>query len=474
MAAVPFGFSFGDFVAAIEIIHKAAQALRRSAGARNQIIQAAADLESFEKVLRKVQTLNPDTVNSDTLAAIRLCAYACHLPLGLFTQRIKEYERHLIRQHGSSQAVMKKIEEGYWKIKWALRVEKDVAELKAANGPGLAAIDILLQVESLEKSTATQLDMQGVKHFLQRTVSVVEQIHLILQGHARSMDTRFDRLNDMVASMINDSRKILQHMPLFARQDQMHDLGSKLDQLLTAVESRATVDQAIQIQSLLHDLASTQARTHVEFLTSTLNLERKIQMTNQKIDDLCTQMTALSAMVSTLCGSSTAAASASTRPKDSERPGAADPSDACPPSNAHTGTLDNALQDLAVWLLAIWKNIICNLFVLLWLLPKIRAQLRTCMAFVRSPALLHGNTITFTTALNRTMFLPYLHFRHFPVLECWLRREFEGTPGESRVLRGEFALFKQHRSCKGPEIPFNQWDHCVTAGDHVIMSMVAP
>jgi hypothetical protein len=57
MAAVPFGFSFGDFVAAVEIIHKAAQALRRSAGAQNQFCQAAADLESLERVLKRVLSI---------------------------------------------------------------------------------------------------------------------------------------------------------------------------------------------------------------------------------------------------------------------------------------------------------------------------------------------------------------------------------------------------------------------------------
>jgi hypothetical protein len=59
MAAVPFGFSFGDFVAAVEVIHKAAQALRRSAGARNQIIQAAADLESFRRYYVRFSRSHP-------------------------------------------------------------------------------------------------------------------------------------------------------------------------------------------------------------------------------------------------------------------------------------------------------------------------------------------------------------------------------------------------------------------------------
>lgn len=201
MAAVPFGFSFGDFVAAIEVTHKAAQALRRSAGARDKIIQAAADLENFERVLRKVQTLIPSNVNPDTLAAIHLCAHTCQLPLGHFVQRIKDYERHMSQQHGSRPDFMYNIERGYWKIKWSFDVEEDVAKLKAAVGPGLATIDILLQVESLEKSTAVQLDLHHVRHLAQRTCSLAEQAHLTLQQQTIATNFRFDKLDSMAANM---------------------------------------------------------------------------------------------------------------------------------------------------------------------------------------------------------------------------------------------------------------------------------
>lgn len=93
MAAVPFGFSFGDFVAAIEVVHKAAQALRRYAGARNQIMQAAANLENFEasqgtRVERKRsmiwsnrQQLQLEETFCDRHVCLAVCdcAYLCRL-----------------------------------------------------------------------------------------------------------------------------------------------------------------------------------------------------------------------------------------------------------------------------------------------------------------------------------------------------------------------------------------------------------
>jgi hypothetical protein len=307
MAAVPFGFSFGNFVAAVEIIHKAAQALRRSAGARNQIIQAAADLESFERVLRKVRSLTPDTVNPDTLAAINLCAHACHLPLGHFVQRIKKYERHLSQRHGSRPAFVNNVERGYWKIRWAFEVEEDVAKLKAAIGPGFATIETLLQVESLEKGAATQVEMQHVAHLAQRTVSLTEQVRSVLQRQTSSIDIRCDKLDRIAAGMTEESRKVVQYLPLLATRDQMRDLESKFDRLSTAVDPRTAVDQAHHMESLLHDLSSTQKRNHTEMSTRSLDSVRLLQSTDEKVDDLRIQMNGLLTTLSALYDSSTVA-----------------------------------------------------------------------------------------------------------------------------------------------------------------------
>jgi hypothetical protein len=67
MAAVPFGFSVGDFVAAIELIHKATKALRNTSGASGQYQQALLDLELIESVLRRVQGLTPVSASQETI-----------------------------------------------------------------------------------------------------------------------------------------------------------------------------------------------------------------------------------------------------------------------------------------------------------------------------------------------------------------------------------------------------------------------
>jgi hypothetical protein len=93
------------------------------------------------------------------------------------------------------------------------------------------------------------------------------------------------------------------------------------------------------------------------------------------------------------------------------------------------------------------------------------------MTFIRSPLLLSGNSIILTDALNRTKLLPYEFFCDWKTLERWLQRVFRDLPGESRVARGDFAMFKQFRSRTGLRITSPQWEDCVFAGDSIVMSM---
>ena len=161
MAAVPFGFSFGDFVAAIEVIHKAAQALKRSSGAQSNFNQAVADLETFETVLNQVVALSSTTSNPQNFEAIRLCAFQCHPPLAHFLQRVRAYETRLSYLPKSKTHLLDGITGTFWKIKWAVKVEEEVAKLKAAVGPQLVAIGVLLQVKDLEQNAAACQDIHS-------------------------------------------------------------------------------------------------------------------------------------------------------------------------------------------------------------------------------------------------------------------------------------------------------------------------
>jgi hypothetical protein len=465
MAAVPFGFSFGDLVAAVEIIHKAAQALRRSAGAQNQFRQAAADLESLEMVLKRVQALGPTITSPETLAAIQLYAYTCQLPLRQFTQRIKEYERHLSPPHDTGAHVLNDIKVGYWNVKWALQVESDVAKLKAAIGPGLTAISLLLQVESLESNAASQTDLKHVARLVQHATILNEQTWSALKTQAITVN----RIDLTAANTTSDSRKILQSLPLLASRCQIHGLAADLDKISAKVDIVATKDQANQLTAALRDNDSKQQKYHLESLTIAKSCETHVLETGQKVDNIQNLMAVILAILSAQSEPVTAQPSGQSA---SVLPTTASSADGTSSRCDNATPSVSALRPAILWLRETLRRVLCSMIVLLTMFPNVVAQLRTCMTFIRHPMLLSGNSIALTDALNRTKLLPYEYFCSWNLLEPWLQRSFQNLPGESRVARGKFAMFKQFKSRTGPEIPVSQWERCVFAGDEIVMSML--
>jgi hypothetical protein len=132
MAAVPFGFSVGDFVASIELIHKAAKALRSTSGAIGHYQQTLVDLELIESVLRRVQGLSPASASQETIRAIQLCGLACHVPLEHFLRKARELEPYLNFDRNSSASDFHRIRKTGHKLRWAILLEEDVAKLRPA------------------------------------------------------------------------------------------------------------------------------------------------------------------------------------------------------------------------------------------------------------------------------------------------------------------------------------------------------
>lgn len=112
-----------------------------------------------------------------------------------------------------------------------------------------------------------------------------------------------------------------------------------------------------------------------------------------------------------------------------------------------------------------------DLFRRLLVLPSIQAVLRKCAIFTRNPLLHSSNTITLIDALSRTKILPYEYFSNRKLLQTWLEEAFCDMP-ETTVDNGAYALFKQHSSRAGPEVPFSAWKSMVLPGDRVIMSIL--
>jgi hypothetical protein len=191
--------------------------------------------------------------------------------------------------------------------------------------------------------------------------------------------------------------------------------------------------------------------------------------TDQKVDDIQKLMTVILTILSSQSKPVTAAVSGQSA---SVSPVITNQANGTPSHVAIAIPRASALRPTVMWLLETLRRVLCSMVVLLTMFPNVVAQLRTCMTFLHHPMLLSGNSIALTDALNRTKLLPYEYFCNWKLLEPWLQRSFQNLPGESCVARGEFAMFKQFKNRTGPEIPINQWEHSVFAGDEIFMSML--
>jgi hypothetical protein len=462
MAAVPFGFSFGDFVAAIEVIHKVTQALKRSSGARSHFHQTVADLESFETVLRSVEALSPTTSSPDAIGAIRLCAFKCHPPLNHFLQRIRFYEQHMGRPSGSKTQIVKSVTGSFWKAKWAIKIEQEVAKLKADIGPLLEAINVLLQIESRQQGAATH---DAVKGLVDDVTSGFDRMMLAVQE--QTLATR--RIDLRITDMHLETQTVMQKLPQLATSAQLDGLLSMTESVSAKVGSTVTNDHTDQLTSL----QQASSVTHMTTMAFAERQEIQTLQMGQKIQDVHSMLGAMKL-------------SDRSHSQPTTKPTFDSPTSMPPPCRDPLGmpshwskpskTADSGLyyrSQSHLLLSSMCRLLVSAVMALVLMFPNIQSQLRTFMTLLKSPSLLLSNSIMVTDALNRTKLLPYEYFCNWALFQPWLEGSFKDLPGESRVRRGDFAMFVPMRDRTAPVLRGEHWKRSVFPGDRVVMSMLS-
>ena len=160
MVVPAFGFSVGDFVAAINLICTVAKALGEVHGADTQYQQARLELSLIEDVLRKVQRLEATPENATTVERIHVGAHACHIPLAVFVAEIGKFELHFSSQQTRQRPVLGHIIRNGRKIQWNIVLDAQLAKLKARIGPQLESISIMLQIAAADKFSGLERDAQ--------------------------------------------------------------------------------------------------------------------------------------------------------------------------------------------------------------------------------------------------------------------------------------------------------------------------
>lgn len=147
--AVPFGFSAGDFMAAIHLVHKISTALRETDGASSQYNQTIGQLQGLERLLRSVQSAYSADVDPQQLEMLQLLGHQCHIPLNKFFLKIKTLEPSLGSLGMKNDRIFDRAKRAARKVKWGVQIRKEVSELNAAMGGWINAINMQLLLINL-------------------------------------------------------------------------------------------------------------------------------------------------------------------------------------------------------------------------------------------------------------------------------------------------------------------------------------
>lgn len=139
--SVGFGFSVGDFLAAIEPVGTVIDALRSSGEAVSGYRELLGQLLSLESTLIQIRRTEFDDSQYAEVIALRQAAAQCRRSIDEFWEKVKKFQSSL-SGNGSGST----IKDRWMKIKWAVCKRDDLARFKA---------DLIGHTESIQLLLAT-------------------------------------------------------------------------------------------------------------------------------------------------------------------------------------------------------------------------------------------------------------------------------------------------------------------------------
>ena len=189
-----FGFSVGDFINAIQLIHKITRALNKTGGASLEYQYAILDLNNLSNVLGLLQKLEPSTTeDTNHVNAIRGMALACQFPLRDFLTKMEEYDRalDLFVDRTTLRTASKK-------VKWAVKMEDEVQKFRTVVAGKISSINLLLQIYAVKTSQYQDRERRADS----------ERLLTLLETHAAEQRVQSDRILsrvDVLESSVRES-----------------------------------------------------------------------------------------------------------------------------------------------------------------------------------------------------------------------------------------------------------------------------
>lgn len=144
--AAPFGFSVGDFLGAIHLVHNITTALRDTGGASSEYNLTISQLDNLEGLLRTAQSIYSADINPQQLERLQLLTRVCYIPLDRFFSKIKRLDFSLGNLATGHNDLIEKTKRVARKVQWAIQLKKALSELTSSMGLPISAINTQLSL----------------------------------------------------------------------------------------------------------------------------------------------------------------------------------------------------------------------------------------------------------------------------------------------------------------------------------------
>jgi hypothetical protein len=237
---VGFGFSVGDFLAALELVGTVIDALRESSHAGTNFQSLIQELYALETALLHIKRLDLDESQHADQVALQNAACQCQRMIDAFYAKVRKYQPHL-RDGGTNS----RLRDGWAKIKWAVCRQEDVDTFRA---------EIRGHTSSLEMLLATV------------------HARAMVVGQSRS-DIQHRTLVTTIQSMCSEVMQKLGHMTNAIAQNVRH-CKALLESSAQVVQSNMRIFQAIQqLQAMISTVPPQIERQQPVYLIDALNKE---------------------------------------------------------------------------------------------------------------------------------------------------------------------------------------------------------
>ncbi|KAH6845649.1 hypothetical protein B0I37DRAFT_380785 [Chaetomium sp. MPI-CAGE-AT-0009] len=251
-----FGFSVGDFLAVIELVHDLAVALSDGRGSSVKFQGLVQELYSLERAMVEIKNLQVPAELEPRLWIVQQAGSHCQTAINNFLRKGDVYMRCL-----SQRGTAKWWKDAFYKIKWAVYKADDVDELRASLRGHSMAMGLMLQLLQIEsvKDTMARVERQ-VQSQAQLDRSSLEQLASNLQA---------DLMLGITNAMLEVTTKQTQsNADLGLIMMQTLQTTMQIHQMMSQAQTDIPGQVLRQQPVYLEDARGILAPFHLEFITS--------------------------------------------------------------------------------------------------------------------------------------------------------------------------------------------------------------